>query len=440
MFSQLASPEFFTEVKGEFGLHEQGVYTVPVTLWVMMWQLLHSATMAEAVQQVVLGEPRGLLPAHKRVVEGRVSSNTGAYSAARTKLPREAVERVGDQVFQQALKMNPAAGLASRVYLLDGSTLSLPHTPELVRAFPPAWNQRGPSHWPIIRVVVAHSLANGTAVQPQWGPMYGKKPVSEQSLAEKIMDRLPAGSTVVADRNFGVFSVTWATQRRGHHPVVRMTKGRAQRVFGGTLPKGNSDREITWTPSRDDRRKHPKIPADAQVRGRLIVQHVRRGRQTIVLYLFTTLDLPVEQIVELYGWRWHIETDLRSIKQTLKLERLRCKSTEMVAKELMAGILAYNLVRAVQSAAAQWAGVPCRLLSFAQVQAVTKAWLPRVLAAASPEELRTLIPRMLRAVSQRKLPKRKRRRCYPRAVWGRPQVFPRQKPMKTTTRRSHGKK
>jgi len=440
MFLQCAPPEFFTQLKQEFGLHDQGIYTMPVAIWLMVWQGLCGATTAEAVQQVVLGEPRRLLSAHKRLVEGTVSSNTGAYSVARKALPRQVFEKVLDRVFQQTLKSSPEAGWASRVYLLDGSTLSLAHTPELAQAFPPTWNQRGASHWPIIRVVVAHSLVNGAAVLPQWGPMNGKRAVSEQSLAETLLGRLPRQSTLVGDRNFGVFSVTWAAHRRGHDVIVRMTKARAQRLYGGTLPKRNADCWISWTPSRDDRRKHRELPADAAVHGRLIVQHVRRYRQTIVLYLFTTLELPVEQIVELYGRRWYIETDLRSIKHVLKLERLHCKSPEMVAKELIAGILAYNLARAVQTAAAQWSGVPCRLLSFAQVLAVTKAWLPRLLAVASPDEFGALLEPMLRAVAQCRLPKRKRRRRYPRAVWGRPQVFPRQKPRKTRGGRSYGKK
>lgn len=440
LFGTLAPPELFARLRERFGLHDQGIYVAPVVIWLMMWQQLRSRTLAEAVQQVVLGEPRGLLPPHKRVCKGTVSSNTGAYSEGRRKLPREVVEEVFDHVFQEALKRSPGAGLAARAYLLDGSALRLPHTPELVRQFPPTSNQHGPSHWPLLRVAVGHNLANGAAVLPQWGPLNGKQAVSEQSLAEKIMGRLPRRSILVADRNFGVFSIAWGAQCGGHHLVVRMTKARAQRLMGGTLPKRNAEREVTWTPSREDRRQHPEIPADAMVHGRLIIQHVRRHRQVIVLYLFTTLDLPAEQIVELYGWRWNIETDLRSLKQTLNLEQLRCKSPAMVAKELMTAVLAYNLVRVVQGAAAQWAGVPCRQLSFAHAQAVVHTWLPRLLAATSPEEFHTLMQRMLRAVAYGKLPKRKRRRCYPRAVWGRPQVFPRRKAAKKASRSTYGKK
>jgi len=428
LYQRLVPPDFFDQLQQEHPWSNRGIYLPPLVLWLMVRQQLYgNGTLAEGVEQVMLGQPRDLLPQHKRIRDGTVSSNTGAYSQARKRLPLEAVEKVSRRVFDEVLKTSAEEGLASRVYLLDGSGILLSHTKELVDDFPPATNQRGLSHWPVIRVVVAHNLANGAALQPCWGPMFGKKAVSEQSLAEQLMDQLPPQSVVVGDRNFGVFSIAFATQSKGHHVLVRMTKARAQRVWGGSLPTSNGDREVEWVPTRDDRRRHPHFPADARLRGRLIVWHVQRHGQIVVLYLFTTLPLPASEIVELYGRRWNIETDLRSLKQTLHLGQLRSKSTKMVAKELISGVMAYNLVRAVQIAAAQSAGLEPRELSFSQVQIVVNTWLPTLLAATSAEQFHQAFQRMLRSAAQHKLPKRRRRRGYPRAVWGRPQVFPRRK-------------
>ena len=89
--------------------------------------------------------------------------------------------------------------------------------------------------------------------------------------------------------------------------------------------------------------------------------------------------------------------------------------------------MAYNLVRAVQLAAAQSVGLDPRDLSFARVRAVVTLWLPIVLAAGNPEERSQLTARMLSAAARTKLLKRRRRRRYPRAVWGRPRVFPTRK-------------
>lgn len=426
LYRTLAPAAFFQELAREFPGSERGIYLPHVVIWLMLrQQLFGQGTLAEAVQQVVLGQPSSLLPNHKRVREGTVSSGTGAYSQARKRLSVALLEKVSQRIFAETLQPQRDAGPTAGVYLIDGTGLVLPHTPELVRAFPPATNQHGVSHWPVMRIMVAHNLASGAALQPCWGPMFGKKAVSEQSLTEQLLQCLPPQSTVVGDRNFGVFSVAFAAHSQGHSVLVRMTKARAQRVKGGSLPKRRTDCPVEWKPSRDDRRSHPTIPQDACLRGRLIVRHLKRHGQVIVLYLYTTLQLPADEIVELYGRRWNIETDLRSLKQTVRLGQLRSLSTEMVTKELITGVMAYNLVRTVQMAAAQWVGIDPRDLSFSMVQAIVKVWFPLLIDARSQEQFFKLLARMLTAAGQAKLPKRHRRRSYPRAIWGRPQEWPR---------------
>jgi hypothetical protein len=126
--------------------------------------------------------------------------------------------------------------------------------------------------------------------------MYGDHAVSEQALAKEVIDRLPAGSVAVLDRNFGVFSVTWHAHQKHHPVVVRMTDARARSLSGGKLPS-QADQWMDWKPSAWDRRTHPHLPADAVIRVRFIsAQVVRKGKVT-QLYLVTTLNLPIEQIL-----------------------------------------------------------------------------------------------------------------------------------------------
>ena len=47
----------------------------------------------------------------------------------------------------------------------------------------------------------------------------------------------------------------------------------------------------------------------------------------------------------LYAMRWNIEVDFRTIRATLQMDVLRCKSNTMVEKEIAIYLLAYNLVR-----------------------------------------------------------------------------------------------
>jgi hypothetical protein len=147
-----------------------------------------------------------------------------------------------------------------------------------------------------------------------------------------------------------------------------------------------------------------------------------------LLALFTTLAAPADQIVNLYGQRWNIETDLRSLKATLGLEQLTCTTAEMVAKEIDMALMAYNLVRAVTHLAAQKTGLPPRAFSFTRVRNVLQAFAPLLSAAPDEHQASKLWNVMMYYVNQAKLPKRRRQRpSYPRAVWGRPQVYPKRK-------------
>jgi hypothetical protein len=88
----------------------------------------------------------------------------------------------------------------------------------------------------MLRIVVPQDLETGVAEQPWWGPMYGAEAVSEQYLAERALDPLPAGAIVMGDRNFGIFATAYAAHRRGHRVVIRMQAHRAQAILGGPIP------------------------------------------------------------------------------------------------------------------------------------------------------------------------------------------------------------
>ena len=162
------------------------------------------------------------------------------------------------------------------------------------------------------------------------------------------------------------------------------------------------------------------------VEGRVMVC-ANPSRAEELLYLFTTLDLAGEEILGIYKLRWNVETDLRSLKRTVGLHQLGSKSLDMVEKELLLAMAAYNLVRAVMCLAARRANLTPRQLSFSFVQTVVEAALPGLDHAANEEEYQMRLDRMLRYAAQGKLPHRSQRRSYPREVWGRGGHFPTRK-------------
>ena len=434
LFRQAAPEEFFRQLEEELGVSSRRrIFNLPLVIWLMMVQYLdRKATLSTAVQQVVQMRPGALLSDHKRLRERTVSAHTGAYSDARRRMPVAVAEKVADRVFAHLLPRREVfPGWDRQVFILDGSTLELPalelpHTPEVVACYPPATNQHGISHWPVLQMLVAQELTGGIAGRPCWGPMYGPQAVSEQALTEQILERLPGGVVIMGDINFGVFSVAFAATRKGHDVLLRLKADRAGVVGRGGPPLASgTDRQVCWRPSARERKKHPDLPADACVRGRLIVQQVKASNgEIVILYLFTTLDLGVDRLLHLYGERWDVETDLRSLKQTLNLQMLRCKNADMIAKELVLAITGYNLVRAIMNVAAQQNGLNPRRLSFSRSQDVVNAALPGLDAAGSPQEYQTRLQRMFRLVASCKLPDRSRRATTPRQSWGHSRKFP----------------
>jgi hypothetical protein len=313
--------------------------------------------------------------------------------------------------------------LRQRVYLLDGSSLQLEHEPELVQAFPPASNQHGKAHWPVMRLVVLHDLETGLAERPYWGPLNGRQAVSEQALAERAMQHLAAGSVIVGDRNFGIFSTAYSAQQRGHGVVLRLTAARAKSLLGRPISRAG-DYPVRWRPSRWDGKGQRRWPADACLEGRLIAWRVGRGKHQQWLYLFTTLSLPVQEVVDWYGCRWRIETDLRSLKQTVRLQRISAQSADMMEKELLVAVMAYNLVRAIMFQAAQRARIDPRQLSFTYACNIVLDGYPKVLAAPTAKQQQQELERIIDLVGRCRLPKRTKRRSYPREGWGRGYRFP----------------
>jgi hypothetical protein len=380
----------------------------------------NGGTLAAAVSELVNGNGWDVLEPCKRVRERSISIGTGGFSQARLQVPVEAARRVSQHTFNQLYGvLRKEDDLRHRLFLLDGSSIELAHTKEIRKEYGLAKNQHGESHWPVMRVVVMHHVVTGLALPPEYGAMYGPNAVGEQKLGEKLMAALPPSAVLIADRNFGIFSVMWRAAQLGHDVVIRLTRVRAEKIRRGL--KTGSDERVVWEPTRDDRRNNKDLPEAAEIQGRLLVVNGEVGAEP--LYLFTTLEEPAATIAGLYKERWLVETDLRSLKEQVKLHSISAKTPQMAATELLLAVAAYNLIRAVMGEAAGQIGVDPRRLSFSRSQAVFWAFTRAVSQGCSAEEFEYHWKLLLRSLSQCKLPNRKRP-SQPRAIWGKQSAFP----------------
>jgi len=433
LYTQIAPGELFRLLQRNLGLTKRtGIYTPRVVIWMMIAQRLSGrGSLADAVGELAMGKLDGLLSRCKRVQEHRISVATGGYCQARENLPKMLLERSVDEILQRMRnQLNECMPLLEKpVYVLDGSSMQLEHCAELKKAYPPAPNQYGASHWPILRVVVLQDVETGMAQKPCWGPMYGPQAVSEQALAERTLDPLGPGAVIMGDRNFGIFGTAYAAHQRGHQVVIRLTADRAKRLLGKPISQPG-DYAVEWRASRWDRSGASNRPQTALVRGRLIAWRVGRGRSKQWLFLFTTLTSAAQEVVDLYGKRWNVETDLRSLKQTVRLQRISVQSVDMMEKEILAAALAYNLVRMIMQRAARTAGLNARQLSFTYAYSIVQIGISDVLAAPTEAQQIEELERIIRLVSRCKLPNRHKRRSFPRAIWGHATTYPRREKTK----------
>jgi hypothetical protein len=387
------------------------------------WSYLSS----EAVQQHF-----GIQPAHTQPL----SESTSAYVQARQRLPLELAKKAlrvsAERVSEQAGEGGRWHGY--RVNLFDGSTLLLSASAELVEHYGVSRNQHGSLHWPLMRLVAGFDYFSGAANGVAEGPYA----FSEHPLAAELIGALGAGWLHIGDRYLGVYHVLQVVKAAKSEALLRLNQRTARCLADRTLEPGD-DLDVVWNKERYD-----QVEADLptpEVPGRLIYVRLEKdGFRPIELYLFTTLTdrqaFPLEELVALYGQRWNVELDLRHVKATLQMERLDGRSVDIVRKELLLGLLAYNLLRGLMTQAALQAGqLPCQL-SLAQCWRRTLDACRGLRPEPSPAQVEHVLTVLLGRLGRCLLPKRKRERFEPRAVWGQPRVYPRIKDSREDTRQA----
>jgi hypothetical protein len=342
-----------------------------VTLWYLLFQRLNPDHSLDAA----LSDARagGGNRINKKLSRQLVSDSTASYSDARQRLPWEFLAQALSLQGRKIIGLSPTTLWRGWVLaLLDGSTVRMrPHGP-MAKEFPPTRNQYRRPYWCLMRVVVCFCALSGAALDCAMGSLH----VSEQVLACRIILDSLTKRLFIGDRNFGVFRVAQAARQACQTVLLRLTDRRARKLLGRALRVG--DHEVRWEPTRQDQLQ----PACSKepVEGRLLVVRLqRKGFRSQWLCLFTTLpntaDYRLEELVRLYGLRWHIELNLRYLKAQMNLVQLEAKSPNMARKEWLAGLLAYNLIRAAQLCAALQKGISPLSLSFSSVRRRLEDWL-----------------------------------------------------------------
>ena len=375
------------------------IYTPLVTLCVFLSQVLdpdHSCRAAVARLIVWLA------------INGRkpCAPETGSYCEARQRLPLGVVVRLVRQTAREIDGRAPDAWLwkGRRVALVDGTTASMPDTPENQEAFPQSKTQGIGLGFPLARIVAIICAGHRGRARPGAGPVQGEgdgrdgpvphplgRPRSGRGRAGRPLFRLVSSG-----------SRGWS--RRGVDGLFRMHQ-RRKFDFRRGRRLGIEDHVVTWTkperPEWMDEETYAQIPDELAVR-ELRITVEQPGFRVDELVLVTTMldagEYAKEEVATLFLQRWNIELDLRSIKDVLQMDVLRCKTPEMVQKEIWMHLLAYNLIRGVMAKAAEAHGKQPRHLSFKGALQTMTAFQD-ALRRATPSQRQHLVKAMLKAIA-----------------------------------------
>jgi Transposase DDE domain len=353
------------------------IFSPLVTLWVFLGQVLsadHSCRAAVA-RLIAHRLSRGQRPC---------SAETGAYCQARRRLPETFFADVACSVGRSldARAERDWLWKGRRVYLFDGTTVTMPDTPENQKTYPQVYNQKPGLGFPIARIGAVISLACGAIVNLGFC-QYAGKGQGEVSLLRRLWDVLRPGDVLLGDRLMANWASIVLLGERGVDMVSRLNKAHRRADFRRGQRLGADDHVVRWAKPTSirslDREAYHALPEFITVRETRIPV-LQPGFRTREIVVVTTLLDPKqttkEDLATLYRARWNNELDLRSIKSTMQMRELRCKTPELVHKEVWTHILAYNLIRTVMAQAAARHGVAPRTLSFTGAMQTLEAFQP----------------------------------------------------------------
>jgi hypothetical protein len=364
---------------------------------------------------------------------GTCSPNTASYCNARgrvlTGVLRTLARRTAEELQAGAAEEWRWNGRA--VFIADGSHVSMPDTPQNQASYPQPVVQQPGIGFPLARVTVLLSLATGACHDLAIAP-YAGKGTGETTLLRQMYDSLSPGDVVLADALFDNYFLACELRRRGIELVARV---QAERVGSRTVESRPDGDIILWRRPNKPRgmtgEQYRSYPESMTMRQVSVDARDRDNRAERFKVVTTMLDASVDggQIGDLYERRWSGELDIRSIKSTMQMDVLRCKTPEMVHKEIWAHLLAYNLLRTVMAVAAAEVGIEPRQVSFKGAKQAVTAFAPKI-EAARPADRPALIDALLAVIAYHRVgdrpgrwePRARKRRPKPGARLNQPRA------------------
>jgi len=392
----------------------------------VFWLFLSQALSADKSCREAVRKWLGWLAVHR----GQVASpNTAGYCKARRRLPEEELAKIGDGLVTQveATETEEDLWYGKRVKVVDGSSLSMPDTQENQEFYPQPKGQKPGCGFPVMRVVALFSLATGTLL----ALAKDKLTVHERTLFRRLWEKLEPGEVVLGDRGFNSFADLYRLKAAGVDSVMR----KHQRRGAGSKRRrrlGKNDWLVDWFKtgpcphwlSPEEWRRMPETLTVREITCVVDIAGFRSESFVVVTTLLDPVAFPKRAFALLYRRRWRAELYLRDIKITLGMDVLRCKSPDMVHKELRMFAIAYNLIRAFMLESARAHAACLDRISFKGTLSTLRQWAPMFLDRGPYNQAPSDILQLLLVYLARDLLPHRPNRVEPRARKRRPKNYP----------------
>lgn len=343
-----------------------------------------------------------------------VAFSASAYCQALQRLP---VVIMGTLLRRTVARQRDVSGRIGlwrglRTFFADGSSCSMPDTPELQRRFGQPTAQKPGCGFPVAHLLAMFDAYTGMLVDV----LASSWQIHDLTRVGELHPHLGRGDLLVVDRGFCSFAHLALLQRQGIHALMRVHqrrrvnfKVRQHRWAGVDWPQrlGHNDQLTIWrktgVPSRALPREVygalPETIVVRELRYRVTQRGYRTHQVTLVTTLFDAEAYPATELAELYHRRWQAEVNLRHLKDTLGMRVLRAQSAAGVERELLAFALVYNLLCAVMTMIATHLETTPARVSFIDLVRLLRHGLDRVVVAAivlNPDHPGRVQPRVVK--------------------------------------------
>ena len=357
------------------------------------------------------------------------SAATSAYCRARKKLSLDELKKICRYSYQRLESLSGKGDYwGRRVVVVDGTGVSMPDTEDNQQVWPQPGQQKKGCGFPLAKILGCFSLRTGGLLSYEIGNKYQH----ELPLLRKQYEVFEESDILLADKAFCSYYDMAMLAKRSVDTVVTLARREPLSKAQADAKLGPDDYLIHWTKPKlathqnFSQQQWDELPMKLPLR-QIKVRIHHPGFRAREFYLVTTLldadRYPPRELAELYFHRWEVELFFRDIKTTLGMDILRCKTPDMIHKEILMHFIAYNCVRRLMYEASQKSGKPVRQISFKGSIQALRSWEPHLNQEdISPRERSRLIRLLYDGITQNTLLLRPGR-SEPRAVKRRPKNY-----------------